>query len=254
MRELGERRVGELGRHLLGGGRALQRRDRRALGVVRLDRRLPVGVGRGNEHLLVGHVGIGEVHLQQPWRPRHQADRDHVPLAGQQAGDQGVELLVLDRQLDAEVGGEQVEQLDVVAGRVAVVVEVHLRLELQGHADAQLAALDDLVEHRAGLLIRRRDVAARLGVGGYRQGAAGPRHRHQGGDQSEPSGGAPHVRVPHRVLLHCIAGLVGTVMRRTTSSIAALRRRASRPRARELGRRRRSIRRTMRSIRKTMAM
>ena len=42
------------------------------------------------------------------------------------------------------------EQLDVVAGRFAVLVEVHLRFELQGHPDAQLAALADLVEHGAG--------------------------------------------------------------------------------------------------------
>ena len=57
-------------------------------------------------------------------------------MAGQQAWDQGVELLVLDHQLDAEIGGQEVEQLDVVPGRFVVLVEIHLRLELQRHPDA----------------------------------------------------------------------------------------------------------------------
>ena len=95
------------------------------------------------EHERVRHVGAGEVDDLLALLGGREADRDHVELLGLQARDQAVEVEVLDVELGLERGRELVEQVDVIARGLAV-LEVHLGLELEVHADGQLARVERL--------------------------------------------------------------------------------------------------------------
>ena len=94
--------------------------------------------GGRREDLRVRHVRPAEADRLPALRRRREADRDHVELLRHEARDQAVEVEVLDVELDPPLLGERLQEHDVVARRVALRVQVHLRLELERHADRQL--------------------------------------------------------------------------------------------------------------------
>ncbi len=177
-------------RQAVGDGRILGgptcHADAQPGGVLELLDLLPL---LGEHDDLQAGIGLTELHHPGALRIHPHGRQQHVDLAGHHLRDARCDRHADELDLDAHLAGQQLADIDVIAGKLARGIEIAPRRQFRQHTDPDHAALLDLVDG--------------LGARPLRRQRSQPEH-----DQR----GRADERTAMKVPLHCISSLVDFLM------------------------------------------